>query len=166
MKPTRAGLVCLIVVILVRMADAACNLIPSAAQTYRCTLGTTDRPYASPGEIVELRVRPAVCDGLSTGFSTTDPDDYDVTIVFTPPQGGPRNVVVLSTAPPAVSCPGAASTHPITAGATDLAVVVKQNEAHVAENRLQFRFPDTDAYLGGGADAHTFAGPATIAVTA
>src|SRR5947199_240404 len=85
----------LILLALVRTANAACNLIPSAAQTYRGTLGTTDRPYASPGQIVELRVRPALCDGISSGFVSTIPPPipapYDVTIVFTPPEGGPRN---------------------------------------------------------------------------
>lgn len=145
-----------------RMADAACNLIPSAAQTYRGTLGATDRPFASPGEIVELR--PGACG--ASGFTSTDPAQYDVTIVFTPPQSGPRNVIVLSTDTSGIgSCPGASSTQLITAGATDLAVVTKSNEANLPENRLQFRFPDTDASVDLATDARTFAGPATIAVT-
>src|SRR5205823_9218724 len=120
-QPDVKAIAVLVLLVLVRIADAACNLIPSAAQTYRGTVGSTDRPYASPGDIVELRVRPALCDGLSSGFVTTipppSPPPYDVTIVFTPPQAGPRNVIVLSTDISGIgTCPGAASTHPITAG--------------------------------------------------
>jgi hypothetical protein len=150
-------------------AEAACNLIPSATQTFRGTLGVTDRPFASPGEIVELRVRPAVCDAASPGFTPPTPPNlppYDVTIVFTPPGGGSPNVVVLAPDCSGVgTCSSAGSTHCITAGSTDLAVVTKRNSAGVDENRLQFRFPDTDAYLDTPTDARTFAGPATIAVT-
>jgi hypothetical protein len=168
MKSTRSCWATVAVLLLasLRLAEAACNLIPSAAQTFRGTLGTTDRPYASPGEIVELRVRPAICDGVSAGFGSTNPPPYDVTIVFTPPQGGPRNVVVVSPDCTGIgTCGGAVSTQCLTAGPTDLAAVVKDNEAHLPENRLQFRFPDTDAALGTGTDARTFTGPATIAVT-
>jgi hypothetical protein len=123
-------------------------------------IGSTDRPFASPGEIVELRVRPGIC-GAGSGFTTTDPAQYDVTIVFTPPQGGPRNVVVLSTNTSGIgTCSGAASTQLLTAGATDLAVVTKNNEANLPENRLQFRFPETDYLAVQGEDRRAPVDPA------
>src|SRR5262245_37063234 len=92
-----------------RPAHAACNLIPGASQTFRGALATADRPFASPGQFVELRVRPAVCDGSSPGFALT-PDDYVVTVFFTPP-GGTVNAVVLATDCSGIgTCPGASST--------------------------------------------------------
>jgi Tol biopolymer transport system component len=148
------------------VAHACCNLIPSAEQTFRGALGTVDRPFASPGQIVELRVRPAVCDAASLGFSASAPDPgaaYAVTVVFTPPGSGPRNVVVLARDCTAIgTCAAAGSTTCLTAGPTDLNVVAKDGE-----NRLQFRFPDTGALgLVDSQMAHTLTGPATLAVTA
>src|SRR5689334_6353988 len=51
-------------------ARAACNLIPRASTTFRSALGSTNRPFAAPGEFVELKLRPAqgLCDGASPGF--------------------------------------------------------------------------------------------------
>jgi hypothetical protein len=139
-----------------RVVQASCNLIPSAAQSFRGTLGTANRPFASPGEMVELRVRPAVCDQGSPGFSGTE-SQHAVTIVFTPPNG-PKNVVVLATDCTGIgTCAGAASTTCLPAGASDLKIIP-------GEDRLQFRFPDTDGLVGLGTDDHTFTGPATIAV--
>jgi len=43
------------VLVPVRLSDASCNLIPSATTTFRGALGGTDRPFASPGEFVEVR---------------------------------------------------------------------------------------------------------------
>jgi hypothetical protein len=74
-------------------ADAACDLIPSASITFRGALGSINRPFSAPGEIVELRLSP-VCDAASTGFATSAAD-HVVTLVFTPPDG-PRNVIVMS----------------------------------------------------------------------
>jgi Tol biopolymer transport system component len=143
------------------IVHAACNIIPSAVQTYRGALGTANRPFAGPADIVELRVRPGVCDQASLGFESLDPAQYVVTVVFTPPDGGPRNVVFIATDPTGLGpCPGAASTTPRTAGANDLAIVLKDGE-----QRLQFRFPDTDAELQLAGDDRTFTGPAVIAVT-
>src|SRR5262245_12856035 len=75
---------------------AACNLIPQAQRSFRSALGATDRPYATPGDFVELSVRPMVCDAASPGFSS-NPDDYVVTLIFQPPSNGPRRVVVVTT---------------------------------------------------------------------
>jgi hypothetical protein len=145
-----------------RSGFPACNLIPSAQQTFRGSLGSTNRPFASPGEFVEVRLRPHVCDAASPGFTSTDPADYAVTIVFTPPNGGDRNIVVVAT-----DCAGIAACTPATspccetAGPDDLALVTRGTET-----RLQFRFPDTDLLVDGASDGRTLAGPAAIAVTA
>jgi hypothetical protein len=154
------------VLVPVRLSDASCNLIPSATTTFRGALGSTDRPFASPGEFVEVRVRPQVCDAASPGFAPADiASNFAVTLVFTPPFGGPRNIVVLATNCPFMGapigpCAGAATTRCVPAAANDLAIVARNGE-----RRLQFRFPDTDLLADGLDDGRTFAGPATIAVT-
>jgi Tol biopolymer transport system component len=161
-----AGLTSVLLVLPGPLAHACCNLIPSAEQTFRGALGTVDRPFASPGQIVELRVRPAVCDAASPGFSASAPDPgaaYAVSVVFTPPGSGHRNVVVLARDCAAIgTCAAAGSTTCLSAGPADLNVVMKDGE-----NRLQFRFPDTGALrLVDNQMAHTLTGPATLAVTA
>src|SRR5262249_29888074 len=75
-----------------RPARAACNTIPAPSNAFRSQAGTVDRPFAGPGDFVTLGLDP-VCDG-SRAFAA-DPSGNVVTIVFTPPGGGPRNVVVL-----------------------------------------------------------------------
>src|SRR5262245_26506411 len=76
-------------------ARAACNLIPSATQTFRSTLGATNKPYAAPGDFVEVGVRPTLCDTASPGL-LPQAADHDVTIVFTQPGSGNRRVVFLT----------------------------------------------------------------------
>lgn len=142
---------------------AACDLIPSQSTTFRSSLGSADRPFAGPGDMVELRVRPEVCDGSSPGFSPAIADT-SVTLVFTPPNGGPVNVVVLTSDCDGVgACPGASSTTCLTANAggqpSDLLPVDRDGE-----RRLLLRFPDTDGLLHAGNDDHTFSGPVAIAV--
>ena len=92
-----------------RQADAACNTIPSAATTFRAALGSTDRPFAGPGDLVELRVRPDVCDGASPGFSASA-DDLVASVIFTPPSGTKNVVVLANDCTDIADCPGAAST--------------------------------------------------------
>src|SRR5690242_8732552 len=76
-------------------AGAACNLIPSASQRFRSDLGATNRPFAAPGDFVEVGVQPGRCDTASPGFSPTA-GDHVVTLIFTPP-GGQARVVFLGT---------------------------------------------------------------------
>ena len=38
-------------------ARAACNLIPGTEKTFGSALGATNRPFAAPGERLELRLR-------------------------------------------------------------------------------------------------------------
>src|SRR6185436_9030704 len=55
---------------LIAAADvhASCNLIPGTEKSFSATLGATNRPYAAPGERLELKLRP--CDA-SQGFLPT-----------------------------------------------------------------------------------------------
>lgn len=154
---------------IVGAAHAACNLIPSATTNFRSTLGSANRPFAAPGEFVELAVDPTGCDAASPGLGPSAAD-HVVSVVFTPP-GGPRRIVVLA----AQSCTelplraaiercgrtaGVSGVTCVEAPPTDLALVDRNGAP-----RLSFRFPDTDALSGAAGDGQTLAGPATIAVT-
>ena len=82
----------------VTSAHAACNLIPQAQIAFRGALGSVNRPFAAPGDFVELSVRTAVCDVGASGFSA-DPADHVVTLVYEPLANGTRRAVVLTTEP-------------------------------------------------------------------
>jgi len=60
-------------------ARAACNLIPQAQTLFRGALGSTDRPFAAPGDFVELDVRQTLCDVASADFGALA-DDHVVTL--------------------------------------------------------------------------------------
>jgi len=154
-----------------REAHAACNLIPSASKTFRGALGATNRPFAAPGDFVEVAVDTARCDTGSSGFAA-DGADHVVTLVFKP-TGGQARVVALS----AASCTsgtmksarlacegtlgvGAGNVACVQVPPSDLAVVERNGS-----RRLSFRFPDTDAFFVPDGDDRTLSGPATIAVT-
>ncbi len=151
-------------------AQAGCNIIPSATQTFRGALGSTNRPFAGPGDFVEVGVEPAHCDPTSAGLGPAG-DDHVVSVVFKP-TGGPARVVFLT----ADSCTGGKAkalrqSCESTAGVGNVACVqASPNDLAIVERngvpRLAFRFPDTDAFLPPDADDRTLAGPATIAVTA
>ncbi|MFN8643566.1 MAG: hypothetical protein U0802_18595, partial [Candidatus Binatia bacterium] len=65
-------------------ADAGCNLIPGTAKTFNAVLGATNRPFAAPGERIELRTRP--CDHAdSLDGITNTAAQHVVTVVFQPP---------------------------------------------------------------------------------
>ncbi|MCW5893478.1 MAG: hypothetical protein KIT14_23430 [bacterium] len=155
-------------------AHAACNLIPSASKTFRGTLGDLNRPFAAPGDFVEIGVSPARCGGASPGFDA-DPSAHIVTVVFEPPAGGARHVAFVTTldcAAPGIQAKRTACEATVGAGRvacvqagglaprTNLAVVERNGE-----RRLSFRFPDTDALFAPAFDDRTATGPATIAVT-
>ncbi len=151
-----------------RALHAGCNLIPGTAKTYNGALGVTNRPYAAPGEQLEVALRP--CDTASEGLRKKGAD-HVVTVVFTPPSGA-RNAVVLSGAadcsavtPLLTACNAALTgggTATCVAGATAGLAVVDRNGVPA----LAFRFPESDALLPPGGDARTFAGPIAIGVTA
>jgi len=96
---TRLGRHGLLVGILVALgaqrADAACNIIPSVSKTFRSSLGATNRPFAAPGDLVQVGVDPAGCDPGSPGL-LGDPVQEAVTIVYTPSGTAKRHAVVLA----------------------------------------------------------------------
>lgn len=140
----------------VRPALAGCNLIPAASDTFGGRLGAANRPFAAPGETVELTLRS--CDA-STGFLATGAD-HVVSVVIRPAAGGPGKLIALAANCATVdtaACPGAVCK---TAAANDLAMITRDGVRHLA-----FRFPDTDGDLTSNGDDLTYSGPATIAVT-
>jgi Tol biopolymer transport system component len=152
-------------------AEAGCNLIPGTTKTFNAALGATNRPFAAPGERIEVRTRP--CDAASPGGITPTLTDHIVTVVFQPPAPALRRVVVLA---PGTSCntsptltaalaacgmvPSVASVDCLDGTAAGLAVVNRNGV-----DALSFIFPDTDAKIGTPTDHRTLAGPAAIAVT-
>src|SRR5438105_3248878 len=77
-----------------RLAAGSCDVIPGAKQSFRGTTGAIDRPFASPGDWVQLS-RDLACPGNFLGFFAR-PAEQVVTLMFKPP-AGPRNVVFLAT---------------------------------------------------------------------
>ncbi|MBY0274234.1 hypothetical protein K2Z84_02745 [Candidatus Binatia bacterium] len=163
----------LVAIIVPRRADAACNLIPSASKSFRGTLGDLNRPFAAPGDFVEIGASPARCAGKSPGFSASE-DGQIVSVVFKPP-GGSSHVAFLTTGDcngadalqKKTACEaavGAGRVSCVQAGLLSLSInlaVVDRN----GERKLSFRFPDTDALLTPDLDQRTLSGPATIAVS-
>lgn len=149
-------------------AQAGCNLIPGASRSFSGTLGVTNRPFAAPGEPVEIAVRP--CDSASSGLGPSATDQL-VTVVFTP-QAGPRHAVVLTAE---ASC--ATTVNPklgacaaqLTGGGTATCLPLLNSGVSLIDRdgvrTLSFRFPNTDAQFGGLGDNLTLSGPAAIAVS-
>jgi Tol biopolymer transport system component/subtilisin-like proprotein convertase family protein len=147
---------------------SSCDQIPGTATTFRGALGTVNRPFAGPGDVVEFRLSPS-CDA-SPGFSNL-PEDHLVTVVFKPPEGS-RSVIVsaadcASIAAELSACAaqeGVARARcvPLT-GADDAAAfdIVETD----TDTRLRLRFPDTDVDVDAADDDRTLTGPAALAVT-
>jgi len=151
-------------------AEAACNIIPGTTQTFRGAIGSVDRPFAGPGDVLELRRN--ACDSAGPALSAAA-TDHVVTLVFTPPHG-PRNVVVLGADCAAleakrsacVATPGVSSFTciPVNQPGQPLDLDVLEREG---VRRLRVRVPSA-SWLGDidGVPEHTLSGPAAIAVTA
>lgn len=145
-----------------RASRAACNLIPGTAKTFDSILGATNRPFAAPGEPLEIRIRP--CDATSTGFLATG-DQHVVTMVFKAP-GGTNRVVALANdclGVDTAACdamPGVASAvcH-TTPGLTTF------DDVDLGDRRLRFPFPSTDAEFPPDGDTRSLTGTTVIAVT-
>jgi cysteine-rich repeat protein len=151
-------------------ASAMCDVIPALNQAFRGALGSTDRPYASPGDFVQIALQPGICDARTLGFRTlansaNAADDYVVTLLFTPP-AGPHNAVVLATNCGALSNQLAACTASLGGGTATCQTVNASTDLDVVDAlHLSFRFPNTDPLVGTPTDQRTLAGPAKIAVT-
>src|SRR5262249_11123254 len=132
---------------------------------FRASLGNSDRPFARPGDWVTLTLD-AMCDAASPGFSGTAANVV-VSVIFTPPAGGPRNVVALATNCAAVDTASCAA-QPDVAAPTCLPVNLPADPVAleiVDQRTLRFRFPDTDAVFVPPNDNLTLTGPATVAVS-
>ncbi|MGH7896053.1 MAG: TolB family protein, partial [Candidatus Binatia bacterium] len=145
-----------------RLVQAACNLIPGTEKTFGGVLGATNRPFAAPGESVELRVR--ACETSRTAFLPTGAD-HVVTVVFTAAGGGTTRLVALSTDCAQVAT-GACAPTPTVCKQVSGAALATIVDADLGDRRLVFQFPDTDADLAPDGDDITLSGPAAIAVTA
>lgn len=144
---------------------AACNLIPGTAKTFSSALGAVNRPFAAPGERVELRARK--CDA-SPGFSASG-SAHVVTLMFKPTSGGNRRAVVLAAncgavdLAPCSAAPGVVSATCVQATPGTLSTRIDVDQL---DRRLDFVFPDTDALLAPDGDDRTLSGPVAIGVTA
>jgi len=151
-------------------AAASCNVIPGATRTFRAAVGYVDRPFAGPGDFIELRPN-SICSPDADAFSA-DPADHVVSFVFRPPNGAAQ-VVVL-----AADC-DAQEAKRLACGATPGVTTVtclaanqpgQPIDVEVLEldglRRLRVRLPDTDALLGSSDDDRTLSGPLRFAVTA
>jgi Tol biopolymer transport system component len=162
-------LMCVALAATVQPVDAGCNLIPGTAKTFNAAVGATNRPFAAPGERVEVHSRP--CDQLGPlGGITATAADHVVTVVFQPPAPAQRNVFVLA---PASGCSSLGTKLSTCAGQMGVASVQCVDGAQAGVdivdrngvNTLTFIFPDSDALIGAPSDLRTLAGPAAIAVT-
>ena len=169
---------------------AGCNLIPGTTKTFNAQMGSTNRPYAAPGETLEVQVRP--CDTAPAGI-TADRDGSrrnghlhladrpPHAVVLTADASCATNIDAKLAACAAQLGGGVAICMP--AAQSGLAIVDRNGV-----NALSFRFPDTDARCSAATttdcrasatpiapadddcdpdnDDHTLSGAATIAVTA
>jgi hypothetical protein len=96
MPALRRSYVLALGLLLPRVVLAACNLIPGTTLNYDGAIGTTNRPFASPGEMVEVALRN--CDPASASISAS-PANHLVTVLFTPTNPvAARTAVVLTSA--------------------------------------------------------------------
>ena len=167
-------------------AYAGCNLIPGTANTFNATIGAANRPFAAPGERLELTRRS--CDGVSLPAVDTG---LVVTVIFRP-LNGEQNAVVLTADGDcsAIDPQLAGCAAELSGGGTATCVAGTQAGVDIVERDAQrflsFRFPDTRSTCNGGANLdkrctqasdcpgascvagtedETLAGPAVIAVT-
>lgn len=149
-----------------RPAAASCNQIPGTVGVFRGASGSANRPFAGPGDFVELRAGTA-CHPDTTPFAA-DRAAHVVSIVFTPPAGRASLVAI------AADCSSLSGELDRCAHDRDFAHATCVPHATAAlesfsrdgEPRLRFRFPDTDPLLHAGDDDRTLAGPVALAVSA
>ena len=146
---------------------AGCNLIPGTAKSFQGNLGATNRPFAAPGENIEINLRP--CDTGSTGLGAL-PANHVVTIAFQPP-AGPHNVLVLTADPTcdAIDDKIATDCNALPGGGVATCVPLDKSGIEIVDRdgvpALRFRFPNTDKQLLPDFDNRTLSGPAAIAIS-
>lgn len=81
-------------------ARAGCDNIPSEIDVFRAAQGAISAPFAIPGQTLQVRVRPQVCDAGSVGLGSppacVDESAVRVTLIYEPGGGAPVNAVVLA----------------------------------------------------------------------
>ncbi len=151
---------------LTRTTSASCNQIPGTVEVFRGAAGSANRPFAGPGDFLELRAGTA-CHPAAGGFQA-EAAAHVVSVVFTP-QAGRASLVALAADCAAVTadlsrCSQSQNlAHAVCVPHADAAVESVERDG---ERRLRLRFPDTDALLHARDDDRTLTGPAALAVTA
>jgi hypothetical protein len=78
--------------LIARRASPSCNVIPPAIQPFRSSVGSVDRPFAGPGDWVELGSDRCV----QTAGLPDAVDQLVMSVFFTTPDGGPVTAVILT----------------------------------------------------------------------
>ncbi|MBI3785482.1 MAG: PD40 domain-containing protein [Deltaproteobacteria bacterium] len=146
--------ICLALLFRAGRVVASCNQIPGTQNQFRGARGVLDRPFAGPGDLVDVHLVPA-CDTAAID------DNPLVSVLFKPPHG--RNTLVVV----AGSCDGLDSSLAACEASADVgrAVCLPGEVQRIDATHLRFRFPDTDSLVGGDDDDRTLSGPAAIAVS-
>lgn len=160
-----------------RVAHGVCNAIPGATGVHRGAVGSLNRPYASPGDLVGLDVNRAVCDKTRSPGLGANASDHVVTVLFEPPaaSGGAVNALVLASDCNAPSLQtelatcdaqlGVGQAVCVPVGSQDLLLATQRDPVlKQPTRRLFFRLPDTQGPFGLP-PGHSLSGPATITVT-
>lgn len=163
-----------------RDARAGCDNIPSEIEQFRAARGTITAPYAIPGQSLQIRVRPEVCDADSPGLGTAPAciadENLRVTLLFGADGSAPVHAVVLARSCGNASDPaslqhavdawsatlgagGSATCQSVPEGSLDVDAF---DLGSVQECRLGFRFPTaTTPQLSS---PQTLTGPTRIVV--
>jgi hypothetical protein len=75
-------------------ARAICDVVPQPQTSFRGATASTNRVYASEGDVVRVSRDGAACEAGDPGFGATPASDSIVTLVYVPPEG-PSTAVVL-----------------------------------------------------------------------
>ncbi|MBI3782699.1 MAG: hypothetical protein HY270_04785 [Deltaproteobacteria bacterium] len=132
---------------------ASCNQIPGVSNVFRGRSGTLNRPFAGPGDRIDVQLSP-LCDA-GASFDNTSV----VSVVFTPPAGPPHVVSVAGDCSALESAASVCRAAGVQASCRDAALEL------IDPLHLRFEFPDTDALLGAASDGRTLSGPAAVVVT-
>ena len=144
-------------------SHGACNVIPRAVEQFESALGASNRPFASPGDFVEIALRRTSTSGMG---GTVAAEDLVALFVFSPPAGKKTIVGVGSACVPDAlsvceSFPEVYEAACVETPADDIRVRV--NEAGLP-TAVAVRFPSTDELFDGVVDDRGLTGPVTIAI--
>lgn len=160
--PFRPFAVLILLTATVPRTDAACDVLPGIATSFRGARGRIDRPFARPGDPIEIA--PSTCDAPQ-GTLDRPATSYSVAFVFTPPAGPPTVVVRRASCadftpgPPCASLVRSGRVLCVPSGEPDFAIVDRDGES-----RLRVTLPATDTLLRDPDDGLGLTGPTTIAV--